>query len=259
MGYTKVIRSGNIVESYEYAKTIKRFGRAPSKRDSDSRPIARRLDNARSAERSFRRIVQANLVGTENPTLITLTFVQPLAYVASYRALGLFLQRLRRRVGPSLRYIAVPEFQKRGAVHYHILMWGIPEYVQKNERTARYLQSIWLNGFADLVVTNGHRRLARYLSKYMSKSLLDSRICGKKAYFTSRNTLRPVPLGADVEFSEMVDLGFIIAPNESLDHDYALVFQTMFLGECTYRRFLVSISPKTLEESLLKPPVPLQI
>jgi len=266
MTYTKIIRSGNTLEVYEYEKSIRKtFYRTPPKRDRDNRPFGRRGDNARRSKRNFQRIVQSNLVGAENPAFLTLTFVQSIDYQASYKALYRFLQALRWRVGPALRYIAVPEFQKRGAVHYHLLVWGLPHelpctgrYIKKGgktrflhtcprgarcERATRRLQSIWLRGFVDIVRTNGHPAIAGYLSKYMSKSLLDPRLGGKKAHFTSRNTLRPLFLGSELPYSDLVELGFLITPGEKTVMRHGMVFKTMFLGECLFRRFSIEIPP----------------
>jgi hypothetical protein len=118
-----------------------------------------------------------------------------------------FIRRLRARIGRDFRYIAVPEFQERDAVHFHALIWNLPDgYVDEiapqnteivtmatlKEANGRKLQNIWGYGFADSFRTDGSPKLASYLAKYMSKHVQDVRIGGEKAYYCSRNIMRPM-------------------------------------------------------------------
>jgi len=243
MGYTVIVKSGTIVETYEYEKNLHRPKyRKPKQRSRPVQAIVRRGDHARAAQRRFRRLVQANLAGTENPALLTLTFVQPVGYLASQRALHAWLQGIRRRVGAGFKYVAVPEYQKRGAIHYHVIAWGIPHEIIAEERATRRLQSTWLRGFVDCIPTDGHPRIAGYLTKYLSKGMQDTRIGYKKAYFASRNVLRPMRFGVDLELGEMVELGFVEAPPPPAKSQIR-GFSTLFLGKCTYRRYDTKKAP----------------
>jgi hypothetical protein len=76
--------------------------------------------------------------------------------------------------------VAVSEFQKRGAIHFHALVWGIPPSVVKAERHTRLVASIWGQGFTDMIETDGNSRLASYFAKYMKKAYLDPRMLKKK-------------------------------------------------------------------------------
>lgn len=51
-----------------------------------------------------------------------------------------FIQRLKYKFGKDIKYLAVIEFQQRGAVHYHVLS-DIP-YIKQDE-----LQDLWGQGF----------------------------------------------------------------------------------------------------------------
>jgi hypothetical protein len=130
--------------------------------------------------------------------------VLPLGH--AYKVFSGFIQSLRVYYGKSFRYISVPEFQKRGAVHFHLLIWGISEREILNERLSRNFQHIWQMGFVDCLVTDGSVKLAYYLGKYLVKAQLDRRLLGQKAFVCSRNVVRPrvLPFETAVSFSKEI-------------------------------------------------------
>ncbi len=95
--------------------------------------------------------------------------------------------RTLKRAGASLQYVTVLEYQKRGAIHFHIAVRGFQD--------VRLLRRCWYrivgNGQGQVNV-RGPRpgsspvKLARYLSKYISKDL-DAlpREAGEHRYFCS--------------------------------------------------------------------------
>jgi len=259
MGYTKVIRSGGLVELYIYEKNlpVRRSRARPIRRDSrNRRPTLRRRDSIRRARKAFTRRVWANLVGAEKPSLFTFTMYQGLSYGTSVGIFTKFIVRFRRQCGRSFRYIAVPEFQKRGAVHWHVLFWGIPpslacrgyfkryrgRYVfiheceagRQCERRTRFISRLWLRGFVDGLITDGSIKLAGYLGKYMSKTMHDVRLRGRKAYYCSRNALRSMSVGSD-SLTEYVPV-LVPVDNSPLQERS---FSTEWLGRCTYKKYFI--------------------
>jgi len=95
--------------------------------------------------------------------------------------------RMLKRAGASLQYVTVLEYQKRGAIHFHIAVRGFQD--------VRLLRRCWYrivgNGQGQVNV-RGPRpgsspvKLARYLSKYISKDV-DAlpREAGEHRYFCS--------------------------------------------------------------------------
>lgn len=249
MGYKKIIQSGNLIEIYEYEKDInyksikkaqdtkfknallrKRFHLPRTPRSSVIRP-----DNARKRKKSFIRLVRSNLIGETAPVLLTLTMYEVRPIRDAWLAFREFNQRLRRNEGKNLRYIAVVEFQKRGAVHYHVLIWGLNEEQTKKEPDLRYYQSLWQRGFVDCLPTDGSPKIAGYLGKYLSKALLDPRLCGQRSYMASQSVLRPMslPFKTAVEYSEE-------AFGINLENDIPLrevEYEHKWLGKCHYRAF----------------------
>jgi len=237
MGYTKIIRSGSFLEVYEYEKNlpIRRKSRAASRGPRYFKVRTRSADSLRRAKRNFRRLVQSNLVGDVPPALFTFTFLQVLSYPTSSRIFTEFIARLRRLSGRNFRYIAVPEFQERGAVHFHVLIWGFYEEAKK-ESTTRSFQALWSRGFVDGIVTDGHPKIAGYLTKYLSKSVFDVRLAGKKAYLSSHNILRPMSSASQNSFIKSIFANSLIPRSEPLQKKE---FMTEWLGKCNYKSYKI--------------------
>jgi len=196
--YSKSIFTGQTLEVYRYERAPKVATgvrrRLPKETDSsgDGPPVKRRWDNIRRLRRGFLRLVQSQLSANGAPSFATLTFAANVPLDPALLCFREFTKLLRQELGASVSYIAVPEFQKRGATHFHVLFWGIGDDLVKNERYSRYLQSIWARGYLDIIPTDGSPKLAGYMAKYMQKALHDDRLLKRRAYYPSRNVVRPV-------------------------------------------------------------------
>jgi len=230
--YVKIIKSGRTYEIYRYEREpspVRRSSRRGSSRPRYNRPSTRTGLNAARTRKNFIRLVRSNISPEKCPSLVTLTMRDSVRIDLAYKCLTGFISNLRRVIGKDFTYVAVPEFQKRGAVHFHILFWGLPVQIVENERNYRYLQNIWSLGFVDCVSTDGSTKLAGYLAKYMSKSMSDDRLAGQKAYVGSRGLMRPVSYTTS-GFSEIPD-DFFHGDNVTLTKK---TFQTQWMGVCNY-------------------------
>jgi len=264
MAYIKLIQSGTLVETWE-------FERSPPERRVSKKPRVRRVfrterraDNIVRCRDSFRRLVRANLSPVEPPALLTMTIRDVGPVADAYGQYTVFGRDLRRRFGDGLKWVAVPEFQKRGAVHFHVLIWGLPPllpckisrkfYYDKTgkkhrkhtcppgrscERATRILGGLWPWGFLDIVETDGSPKLSTYLAKYMSKAMHDQRLLGKRAYSASRNVLRPVLLNTPLSVATargVLGLG-------GVDNALSKIreYDTLFLGRCIYSSYEQSL------------------
>lgn len=249
MPYTKIIISGNNFEKYEYTKEPRRMGVRRRKRKIDLNSenvgadrsdtlsegqLGKRQDNARRTSLVFRRIVASNLAGSPPPLLITLTYSENITDInIGYKDYQSFIKALRNKYGKIFRYIAVPEFQKRGAVHFHALFWGLPSEVFSQERQTRTIALIWKHGYVFMKETDGNDKLSSYLAKYMVKAFTDPRLKNKKAYAASKNIKRPkIIAGEDFSFWP-VEEEYVGNRKPITDRKYG----TLRLGQCRYRHW----------------------
>lgn len=242
MAYTKCVQTGAILEIYTYEKepsSMLRRGKRRTLHTLESlrprdRVQKRRSDSSIRAQKSFRRLVAGNL-SKGAPVLLTLTMLDIVGIRDAYRCYTAFGSRLRRFYGKHISWLSVPEFQERGAVHFHVLIWGLPYGISTTERNTRRIQNIWSYGTVDLVETNGAPQLATYLSKYMSKTMQDDRLVGQKAYSSTRNIVRPVSTNSSTQIDFLRD-EFGINSGDNLP-SYEFAYATLFLGRATYQRY----------------------
>jgi len=235
--YGKAIFTGQTLEVYRFERAPKvATSRKPRRIKTDaerlSSSLERRNDNIRRLRRGFLRLVSTNLHGNGAPAFLTLTFAANTTLDVGLECFREFNRYAKKEFGSSFCHISVPEFQKRGAIHFHCLVWGLEDKYVKTEKHTRFLQTLWARGFVDCVATDGSPKLAGYLGKYMSKTMQDLRLRGEKAYYTSRNVLRPLSYG-----SASLDrfLGIVI-PNQPPSHEHE--FGTYWLGLCNYQSYI---------------------
>lgn len=194
---TKYIVSGDVIERYVYEKN-QFVGFEPRNRTGKNKGVNSQENRNKSLYRA-RSIVSRTI--NANPCLnkfLTLTFednVTDLDYAnnefknwvkrVNYHVFG-----TKKRV---MKYVAVIEFQKRGAVHYHVLC-NLP-YVEADS-----LASIWRHGFIKINKIKGDKErfgssecdnVGAYVCKYMTKDNEDPRLVGRKSYLMSRNLDKP--------------------------------------------------------------------
>jgi hypothetical protein len=185
----KIITYGNTIELYTFSET--QFLPDESLRTSYEKNNSnkRRLDSIYRTRREVLRIIQANTdYYPTHPVFITLTFADNIKNIkqANYE-FKKFIQRLNYKYKIQSKYIAVIEFQKRGAVHYHVVFFNLP-YITS---LTKFEKQTWGNGFTKVESPRNINDVTKYVGKYMSKELLDKRLVGQKAYFTSRGIQRP--------------------------------------------------------------------
>lgn len=191
-----------MVEHFWYERPVKvgRLGRGRSLggageegEEEDKREAYRRLA-VRRARSKLRRLVNANVGGWKDargmevpPKFVTLTYrenVMDIDY--SNGEFTRFIKRLGRKMGQKLEYVAVIEFQERGAIHYHVLFFNLP-YVPKED-----LYEVWRNGFVQINRVDRIEDVGAYMVKYMGKGTADERLRGEKSYFCSRGLRKPL-------------------------------------------------------------------
>jgi len=184
---------GDIYEVYKYELPVYAgYHKFKKYNNSNSADENKKLDNRKKVvtriRNRARRLALANF--DEHGRFFTSTFADNIKEMNfANHEFKKFIQRLKYHYG-DFKYLTVVEFQKRGAIHYHMLSnFG---YIEQC-----YLEKIWGNGFVwinDLLKSNKGKpvdNVGAYLVKYMNKNIIDKRLMGKKAYFTSRNLAHP--------------------------------------------------------------------
>ena len=75
------------------------------------------------------------------------------------------LKYLKRHYGLKY-YLIKSEYQERGSIHYHLILFDMPRLSRKE---IRKLQQVWREGFIKINRANNLRHAVRYLAKYISE------------------------------------------------------------------------------------------
>jgi len=107
----------------------------------------------------------------------------------AYRDFKLFIQKLKYHYNIPIRYVAIPEFQKRGAIHFHCIFFDMPFLPVK------HVELLWGHGShnqgVDWQIAKHIKATGSYLIKYLRKGFDDPRFIGYRLLLTSRNLIRP--------------------------------------------------------------------
>jgi hypothetical protein len=213
----KLVKSGDFVHIYKYDNPIKYdFKRQPKIKLSDTpggivsqflypskvqrHPGTRSSQNKNTsfrAKKNIKSIFESNLSDTDfqdvsntSTFFITYTFAENIQDIESANyEFTKYIQRLNYEIFGSkktqLQYLAVPERQRRGAIHFHVVHIRLPYIISIYDTITR----TWGNGFTWTEKIKNLHHLIAYISKYVTKKTQDT--TNKKSYFVSRNLRRP--------------------------------------------------------------------
>lgn len=224
----KIISNGHVIEVYEYEFPCQHGfagngGRRKKEEEESERSEEIRATSCRAARNRLRRLAVANF--TNHSKFITLTFKRNEKDVQSANnSFKKFIQRLRYRYG-RFKYIAVIEFQERGAVHYH-MMSDLP-YIKNKE-----LRDLWDQGHVKINDIKHVDNVGAYMIKYMLKDLKDPRLKGQKSYLSSKGLDKPIEIrgeGAD-EMIRVYDL-------EKKEKVFTSSYESEHNGKITYSEY----------------------
>lgn len=150
---------------------------------------------AKSRARARRTVRQKGLM-MKPDRILTLTYRKNVTSLAeAWKDFGKFTRKMRWRFGERWKYICVPEFQKRGAVHFHCAIEGY--YPVEIVRT--FWWEIVGMGQGNIDITSPKRRngnasrspkkVIQYITKYITKS--DAAEFNGKRYSASTNIEPP--------------------------------------------------------------------
>jgi len=182
----KAIETGKFIQIFSYRNPIEYGYESPKKSltgfalKTDINLIAQ--ISANRAKSHLRALIIGNMYHylQYKPVFLTLTFTENIQSLekANYK-FRQFIKRFDYKLGYKLRYVSVPEFQERGAVHYHLIIFNIP-FIKGQD-----IEKIWAYGKTDIKLVNRGTGAFNYIVKYLNKSFKDARYKGKKRYFYS--------------------------------------------------------------------------
>jgi hypothetical protein len=214
----KLILSGNTLEIYLYSTPVQYdFGNEPKpklytgNKDEKYKQLNKE-GSVRRTRRNIRQLVRAN--GWQwkkdngnpyTPVFITFTFAENITDLTeAHQFFKRFIHRFNYHVfgrgKTQLKYICVPEFQKRGAVHYHVIFFNLP-FIENIYDTVK---AVWSYGHHITETIKTPEILAQYICKYITKELLDSRLKGRKRILCSQGLLKPLTLRSEQNIADIL-------------------------------------------------------
>jgi hypothetical protein len=176
---------GKTIEITETQKEPSNSIRRISSSVKDRSIIAiRRVDSVRRTKRICLRKLLSAIEVFGSPLFITLTFEGSASDVfLCSKYLSDFFRRLRVEF-PLSHCLVVPELSPRGRIHFHGLIFNVSQEwgdVKKGKRVISYgrereerkFKNLWRVGFVDVLQTDGSPRVATYVAKYVSKTVLE--------------------------------------------------------------------------------------
>ena len=246
--YKKVIVTNHVIEVYEFEKMPGGNDNIANNDDYDpfdlentqlepkeDRTLERRQQTVRDARNTTRRLALMNF--TSGDKFITLTFkdnVRDIEYAD--KEFKNFIKRFKYKFKlDSLRYIAVREFQKRGAIHYHMICdWKqnliFEDEIREFERLLG--EKIWKHGFVDIKQLDHVDNVGAYIIKYMTKGVAVEFFKGKKIYLCSKGLDRPL-VYRDYEAEQVIQAYELGIKKEVFTNSY----ESEYLGKIVYKEY----------------------
>lgn len=196
------------------------------------------LKNLNRCKFELQRIVKAN----ENifKTFITLTFEDNITDIELANKNFNSFRTYIKRLFPSFAYVCVPEYQKRGSVHYHMIC-NIPynSFLLNEDEKKLWNPTIkewhigktlknWNKGYSFVKKLNNINVIG-YLCKYMTKDI-DNRLWGKRKYYYSQNLIKPKTLYL----------------NENDLNDFKIIVDISNNGEIIYNNDYINVFDKSI-------------
>ncbi len=240
MAYTydiKVVVSGKQVELYKYKKNVWREYESNKEEiikepkqlnifEQEKLKKQRRQFSINRTKTEIRRLVNSN---PQLNKFLTLTFAENITDLKTANYIfNKFVMRMSYMFS-DFEYLAVPEFQKRGAVHYHLLC-NLP-FME-----IQTLQEIWGQGFVKINKIDNINNVGAYVSKYLGKEM-DERMFGKKKFFRSQN------LKESIEILGWYAMKFIEKFLSLLTPVFEKVFKSEWIGEVEYSAYSLDFVP----------------
>lgn len=244
----RYVISGDIIEQYTYEKNQYKGFESNNKKGKNKGSVSSVENRKQTLSRARKEVMRTINSNPDLNKFLTLTFeenVKDLDF--SNNELKKWVKRVNYHCfhtkKSKMKYVAVIEFQERGAVHYHILC-NLP-YVDIKE-----FEKIWGHGFVKLNRIKGNKdvygssecdNVGAYVTKYMTKDNDDIRLVGRKSYLMSRNLDKPKTVYVDINEKDLLAqvYGFGDAINATATNSSILsgIYINEYTGTVIYNQY----------------------
>lgn len=140
----------------------------------------------RRTRKNIQDILNANL--DDKSYFVTLTFAENLQDYEKANSRFHYFIRIKNK---DIKYLVVKEHQKRGAIHFHLIVFDI------EKETLNKLTKSWSYGFWYVKKINDKYSysIANYMTEYFSKEKNQLVKANKKIFSKSRNLKKPLIIG----------------------------------------------------------------
>lgn len=235
---TKIIECGKYVQVYFFENVKSKHKNKPDEIDIDNlykskETYSKRNElkiieykNINRSKFQLQRIVKANEDNFK--TFITLTFADNVKSIdVANKKFDIWRTKIKS-IYKDFQYVCVPEFQKRGAVHYHLLtnleIEKVYQYSRRNkeleaqlilpqkDKKSQYDVKYWSYGYSS-VFSMKDINVIGYISKYMTKDI-DNRLYGRRRYLCSYNLNMPKEFVFEKDSPDLIHLLNIMNSSE---------------------------------------------
>jgi len=264
MGYVKIVQYGDITEVYEYQNDLRtkqgidalkatRLSQS-GKSDGSKRIVSvrqkrqkqlriqllqkgwyeRSKASIKRSRQAFLRLCHHNNCNAKSIHFLTLTFADEITVEKAQRNVKRFMERVAKvTTGAYPRYISVPEFTKKGRIHYHLLVYDLPPETAKKERATRNFQRQFRAGYVDLrLATYNSLGIAAYMAKYMAKALGNEQYTTIRGYTCSRNIKKITTAGSNL----ITHYSDLIVPTQNIAIEKTMQYNVPYMGTCTFKK-----------------------
>lgn len=184
-------------------------------------------------------------------TFLTLTFADEITDLSvAYKKLYYCLSHIKARYKHDLKWICVPEYQKCGRVHYHLLTnIGLNEQhlvsIQEKDGIKYYHLKSWQKIGFNLIEEikdkdgNDSKKICGYIAKYMTKQYIEDTFFNRNRYYCSQNLIQPKEFYIDEDYYK--DQQRL----QALLSDYEVIYQNDYFD--TFNNKLQFIELKKLD------------
>lgn len=223
----KVIRSGDIVEVYAYDKKVyyNYEGFQCQKDKVKSEDWNGKSENSlRRSRRNIRRVIWSNI--SQYSKFLTLTYAENMQDLDKfYFDWKMFVKSMSRK-GYCLKYLYVLEYQERGSIHAHVLIFN-DEFIPWQA-----IKDSWTHGVIDIHKIRDIGNLGAYVCKYLTKDTLAE--YNSKSYHCSRGLKRSVERKITLEDAEPILQELFATGEVTYTNKYNVTYDDIVANEVMY-------------------------